>query len=91
MPYTKTTDFAIKDTYLSGNPAKVVRGAEIDTEFENIETNFNSIGPLGTAAAATLTTTAADTTAGRVLKVGDFGLASSIPLGATDNIDVQRR
>ena len=66
MPYTKTTDFAIKDTYLSGNPAKVVKGAEIDTEFENIETNFNSIGPLGTAAAATLTTTATDTTAGRV-------------------------
>jgi hypothetical protein len=81
MPYTKTTDFAIKDTYLSGNPAKVVKGAEIDTEFENIEMNFNGIGPLGTAAAANVTTSATDTTAGRVLKVGDFGL------GAIDLLD----
>ena len=77
MPYTKTTDFAIKDTYLSGNPAKVVKGAEIDAEFNNIETSFNSIGPFGTAAAANVTTSATDATPGRVLKVGDFGLGGN--------------
>ena len=36
MSYTKTTNFAIKDTYLTGNPAKVIKGAEIDTEFNNL-------------------------------------------------------
>lgn len=36
--YTKSTDFAAKDSLASGNPAKVVRGAEIDTEFNNIST-----------------------------------------------------
>lgn len=34
---------------------------------------------LGTAATATLTTSTTDKTAGRVLKVGDFGLGASIP------------
>lgn len=33
---------------------------------------------LGTAATATLTTSATDTTAGRVLKVGDFGLGTAL-------------
>jgi len=36
--YTKATDFASKDGLVSGNPLKVVKGAEIDTEFEAIET-----------------------------------------------------
>lgn len=34
--YTKATDFASKDALLSGNPAKVIKGTEIDTEFNNI-------------------------------------------------------
>lgn len=38
MSYTKTTNFAIKDTYLTGNPAKVIKGVEIDAEFDNIVT-----------------------------------------------------
>lgn len=36
--YTKTTDFAAKDALLTGNPAKIVKGTEIDTEFNNIAT-----------------------------------------------------
>lgn len=36
--YTKATDFASKDALLSGNPAKVIKGTEIDTEFNNIAT-----------------------------------------------------
>ena len=35
--YTKATDFAIKDTLLTGNPAKLVSGAEIDAEFTALE------------------------------------------------------
>ena len=36
--YTKSTDFASKDNLSSGNPLKIVKGTEIDTEFNNIAT-----------------------------------------------------
>jgi hypothetical protein len=36
--YTKVTNFAAKDSLPSGNANKVVRGSEIDTEFNNIAT-----------------------------------------------------
>lgn len=36
--YTKVTNFAAKDSLPSGNANKVVRGSEIDTEFNNIST-----------------------------------------------------
>lgn len=34
--YTKSTNFAAKDALASGNAAKIVKGTEIDTEFNNI-------------------------------------------------------
>lgn len=40
--YTKTTNFAAKDALSPGNPAKVVKGTEINTEFDNVETAVNS-------------------------------------------------
>ena len=36
--YTKSTNFASKDSLLSGNPLKIVKGTEIDTEFNSIAT-----------------------------------------------------
>jgi hypothetical protein len=36
--YTKTVDFAAKDSLPSGNSSKVVKGTEINTEFVNIAT-----------------------------------------------------
>lgn len=36
--YSKTTNFASKDNLSSGNPLKIVKGTEIDTEFNNIAT-----------------------------------------------------
>ena len=36
--YTKSTNFATKDNLSSGNAAKIVKGTEIDTEFNNIAT-----------------------------------------------------
>jgi hypothetical protein len=36
--YTKSTDFASKDSLPSGDAAKIVKGTEIDTEFNNIAT-----------------------------------------------------
>ena len=35
--YTKSTNFATKDALLTGNPAKVVKGTEIDAEFNAIQ------------------------------------------------------
>lgn len=36
--YVKSTNFASKDSLASGNPLKIVKGTEIDTEFNNIAT-----------------------------------------------------
>ena len=61
--YTKTTNSATKDSLPSGNPAKIVKGAEIDTEFNNIQiasaTKANSADPTftGTVTAATVNVT----------------------------------
>lgn len=52
--YTKTTNFAVKDGLITGNPAKVVNGTEIDTEFNNIAT---AIGTKANSASPTLTGT----------------------------------
>lgn len=40
--YTKTTNFSVKDALPSGNPAKIIRGGEINSEFDNIQTAVNS-------------------------------------------------
>jgi len=61
--YTKTTNFATKDSLPSGNSAKIVRGTEIDTEFNNIAvasaTKANTASPTftGTVTAATVNVT----------------------------------
>ena len=36
--YTKVTDFAAKDTLSSGDANKLVKGTELETEFDNIAT-----------------------------------------------------
>jgi len=65
--YTKSTDFASKDALLTGNPLKVVKGTEIDDEFNAIQTAVNSKADTnspalsGTPTAPTATTTT-DTT-----------------------------
>lgn len=40
--YIKATDFAAKDALLSGNPAKLVKGTELDAEFAAIQAAVNS-------------------------------------------------
>lgn len=40
--YSKTTNFTVKDSLASGNPAKIVKGAEIDDEFDNIELHMET-------------------------------------------------
>lgn len=60
--YVKATDFASKDALLSGNPAKIIKGTEIDTEFNSIATAVQTKADL---ASPTFTgTPAAPTAAG---------------------------
>lgn len=60
--YTQTTNFATKDALASGNPLKIVKGTEINTEFANIATavatKTDATG--GTVAGATITTSTID-------------------------------
>jgi hypothetical protein len=64
--YTKLTDFAAKDSLPSGNAAKIVKGTEIDDEFEAIEqavaTKADSNSPTLTGTPLAPTATAATST-----------------------------
>ena len=65
--YTKTTNFATKDSLPSGDPNKIVKGAEINTEFDNIatavSTKANSASPTFTG---TVTIPTADINGGAI-------------------------
>lgn len=68
--YTKTTDFAAKDTLPGGDTNKVVRGAEFETEFDAISTAIATKADIasptftGTATFATLNATTIDLNGG---------------------------
>ena len=57
--YTVTTLFSAKDALSSGNPAKIIKGTEFTTEFNNvataIATKVDTNGALGTPTSGTLT------------------------------------
>lgn len=59
--YTKVTNFTAKDSLTSGDPNKVVKGSEIDTEFSAIATavatKSDTAGPTftGTTTVANIT------------------------------------
>ena len=70
--YVKSTNFASKDSLASGNPLKIVKGTEIDTELNNIATavatkadlngpTFIGVPTAPTASAGTNTTQLATT------------------------------
>jgi hypothetical protein len=79
--YTKSTNFATKDNLTPGDPLKVVRGTEIDTEFNNI----------ATAVATKTDNSAAAITGGSItgitdLAVADGGTGASTAAGALNNL-----
>ena len=85
--YTKSTDFASKDALPSGNSAKIVKGTEIDTEFNNIaiavatKADLASPGFSGSPTAPTQTAgdnTSKLATTGFVTAAITAGIASSI-------------
>jgi len=91
--YAKSTNFAVKDTLTSGDPNKIVSGAEIDTEFNNIAsastTKIDKVPAAETGNVAKFTATGAleDTgsPASALIPSGGIimwsGLIASIPTG----------
>lgn len=75
--YSKSVNFAVKDTLQSGDPNKIVSGAEIDTEFNNISssstTKIDKVPSAQTDNLAKFTATGAITDSGKV--VSDFAPA----------------
>jgi len=79
--YTKTTNFATKDNLSPGNPLKIVKGTEIDTEYNNI----------ATAVATKTDNSAAAITGGTItgitdLAVADGGTGASTAADARTNL-----
>jgi hypothetical protein len=95
--YTKSTNFATKDNLSSGNPLKIVKGTEIDTEFNNIATavatkadlaspTFTGSPVLPTGTTATTQSSSDDTTklatTAFVQDVADVVKSALFPVGA---------
>ena len=79
--YTKSTNFATKDNLSPGNPLKIVKGTEIDTEFNNI----------ATAVATKTDNASAAITGGTItgitdLAVADGGTGASTAAGGLNNL-----
>lgn len=61
--YSKSTDFAAKDSLPTGDPSKIIKGTEINTEFANVQVAVNSKSDTasptftGTVTAPTVTVT----------------------------------
>jgi len=91
--YTKSTNFATKDALASGNALKIVKGTEIDTEFNNIATavatkadlaspTFTGTPTLPTGTIATTQSLGNSTTAIATTAFVQAALSAVYPVGA---------
>jgi hypothetical protein len=79
--YTKSTNFATKDNLTPGDPLKVVRGTEIDTEYNNIATAIATKTDNASAAITGGTITGITD-----LAVADGGTGASTAAAALNNL-----
>jgi len=88
--YIKATNFSVKDTLNTGDPAKIIKGTEIDTEFTNIAAAVSSKAdsesptftgtPVAPTASLGTNTTQLATTA--FVLANQTALASVYPIGS---------
>lgn len=94
--YTKATNFASKDSLSSGNPLKIVKGTEIDTEFNSIATAVASKADLasptftGTVTIPTVAISAGTVTGITDLAVADGGTGASTASDARTNLSAAK-
>jgi len=88
--YVKATNFAVKDGLSTGNPAKIIKGTEIDTEYNAIASAISSKADLnsptftGTPSAATAsagTSTTQIATTAFVTTAIATAVAAAVPAG----------
>jgi len=79
--YTKSTNFATKDNLSPGDPLKIVRGTEIDTEFNNIATAISTKTDNSAAAI-----TGGSITGITDLAIADGGTGASTATAAINNL-----
>lgn len=95
--YTQTTNFATKDALASGNPLKIVKGTEINTEFANIATavatkadtaspTFTGTTTIANAVIATTTISAGTITGITDITIADGGTGASTAANARTNL-----
>jgi len=84
--YTKSTDFASKDALLTGNPLKVVKGTEIDDEFNTIQTAINSKADTNSPALAGTPTAPTAAAATSTTQIATTAMVQSA-LGQSDIVD----
>lgn len=90
--YLKSTNFATKDSLPSGNPGKIVKGTEIDNEFnaisDAIESKADLLNPVfsGLLTTDTLATTGAANIGGSLSTGGDFSGAGNATFSGTGKL-----
>jgi hypothetical protein len=85
--YTKATNFTSKDSLSTGNPLKIVKGTEIDTEFNNIQTAIATKADLASPTFSGSVTIVGGTITGITdLAVADGGTGASTASGARTNL-----
>jgi hypothetical protein len=90
--YLKSTNFATKDALPSGNAGKIVKGTEIDTEFnaiaDAVESKADLLNPVfsGLLTTDTLATTGAANIGGTLAVSSDFSAAADAQFTGTGRI-----
>lgn len=84
--YSKSTDFAVKDGLASGNPAKIVKGTEIDTEFNNIATAVATKADTSGATLTSVTISSGTITGITDIAIADGGTGASTAANARTNL-----
>ena len=84
--YLKATDFAAKDALLSGDPNKIVKGTEINDEFDFIQTAVNSKANIQSPAFTGTPTAPTATSGNNTTQIATTAFVNNEVTTATSNI-----